>query len=252
VTDDGSGICDAPLPCVGGSQAFSEPGTFDFTVPEYRELSVQVWGGGGGGSAYEPIDAPTAGSSSSFLGTVLGGGGAAGLHGYAEAPGGTASGGTTNTPGQAGGGACDAWGVFGVGRCNEGGASPMGGAAVSHVALDACGALLGGGGGGDGTHGEAPGGGGGGTWTCQGVWWDPAVGGWGMTGGGGGAGGYSSVTYAEGQLASGSTAVVIVGAGGLGSRGATTSGFPGAGRNPGHYTGGDGGRGQVTITWTCP
>jgi hypothetical protein len=49
-------------------------------------------------------------------------------------------------------------------------------------------------------------------------------------------------------LVSGTTVAVVVGAGG---KGAQTAIFPGAGKNPGYYTGGDGGSGQVTISWTC-
>ena len=45
---------------------------------------------------------------------------------------------------------------------------------------------------------------------------------------------------------------VVVGAGGRGSKGATSSQAPGTGRNPGYYTAGDGARGEVRISWTCP
>jgi hypothetical protein len=224
--------------CVAGSQTFSTPGATSFAIPSYETLTVEVWGGGGAGSAYGQTAAPTAGGKSSFNGTVVAEGGASGPTGI----GGTASGGTTNSVGGNGGPACEAgYPVL----CGEGpgGSAPSGGAGGHNKSLDGCG-------GGDGQDGAAPGGGGGGTWTCQGTWWLGT--GWGYGGGGGGAGASAAIAYAKGSLAVGSSVPVIVGAGGLGSQGAMTATTPGTGRNPGHYTGGDGGAGRVTITWTCP
>jgi hypothetical protein len=51
----------------------------------------------------------------------------------------------------------------------------------------------------------------------------------------------------------GSSVAVVVGAGGKGSEGECSSFASCSGaENPGHYTGGDGAPGQVTVAWTCP
>ena len=229
-------VCNACT--MGGSQTYSTPGTFTFTVPDYKTLTVEVWGGGGGGQGARQIADPTAGGSSSFNGTVVAGGGASGDTGT----GGTASGGTTNTSGGQGGPSCY---YPALGGEAAGGAAPQGGAGGSGVqkALDGCN-------GGDGNDGLVPGGGGASDWACEATWWQGT--GWGASGGAGGGGAYSTITYSMGQLAPGSALPVVVGAGGQGSKGEETSGFPGTGRNPGYYTGGDGAAGEVKIAWTCP
>ncbi len=230
-----------PGECKAGSQTFTTPGPVSFTVPSHATLTVEVWGGGGGGQAYGESNKATAGGDSSFDGALVAGGGAAATG--AGGAGGKATGGTANTPGGNGGAGCQSGFPVLCGSA-AGGAAPKGGAGgPGPASVDACG-------GGDGQNGQAPGGGGAGTWTCQGTWWTGT--GWGQGGGGGGAGAYASKTFAKGELAPGGAVPLVVGAGGLGSKGAMTAGFPGAGRNPGSYTGGDGGAGQVKISWTCP
>jgi len=224
-------------PCVAGSQTLTTAGATTFSVPTYVSLTVQLWGGGGGGAAYLPANMSSAGGDSSFNQTVVAGGGQSGTTGK----GGTASGGTINTPGT------DATGIAGGDAPDDGGA----GGSVSTL-LDSCADVLYGSPAGDGQDGSAPGGGGQGDVTCQ-LDWLQAMG-WGEYGTGGGSGGYVSVTYAAGQLAPGSTVPVVVGAGGAGSEGAPSSEAPftqGTPKNAGYYTAGDGAPGQVTIAWTC-
>lgn len=237
-TSDGCGgelDCGVCADCTDGTVTFSTPGNHDFTLPDFATLTVQVWGAGGGGRAYAQIEDPTDGGASSFAGSVIAGGGESGNTGK----GGLASGGSTNLPGGDAAPACDQ-GYPVICAMGPSGSSPNGGPGVGSIAMDGCS-------GGDGKSGEPHGGGGGTTWTCQGAWWQSVA--WGYSGIGGGGGAYSSISYTKGQL-SGSVQVVV-GAGGLGSRGATTSGFPATGRNPGYYTGGDGANGAVTLTWTC-
>jgi len=253
---DGCGgevACGAPCPaCEAGTRTFTTPGVFDFIIPAFETLTVELWGGGGGATAYAQVDEPTPGGDSSFHGTVVAGGGAAALDGIA-ATGGTASGGTVNLPGAPGSPACAQY----LNTCSGyvtrlGGDSPHGGAGGKTITqLDACSSYMFGSAAGDGENGHAPGGGGGGGHTCQFNWLQQQ--GWAMTGAGAGAGAYASITYAKGQLAPGTSAAVVVGAGGRGSKGAMSSQAPGnGGKNPGFYTGGDGGRGEVRLSWTCP
>ncbi|MBI5537268.1 MAG: hypothetical protein HY898_31390 [Deltaproteobacteria bacterium] len=227
--------CGDPCPqCTPGSQTFSAAGSYDFTVPGFDKLTVELWGGGGGGAAYSQVDSPTPGGSSSFNSTVVAGGGKDGASGAA---GGVASGGTINTPG-------------GAGKGIPGGDSPNGGKGGSTATqLDACGSMMYGSPSGDGENGYAPGGGGMGDITCQLSWWTYQ--GWGFYGVGAGAGAFASITYSAGELKAGSQVPIVVGEGGRGSKGATSSGPAGTGKNPGYYTAGDGAPGQVTITWTC-
>jgi hypothetical protein len=153
--------------------------------------------------------------------------------------GGTATGGTENAPGGVGGPSCHYPAICGVAA---GGSAPHGGAGgIGVISVDACS-------GGDGRNGESPGGGGASSWSCQGSWWTGY--GWGDSGGGGGGGAYAAISYEPGDVPPGPV-LVEVGAPGAGALGQVSSGFPGTGRNPGYYTGGDGGAGQVTITWTC-
>lgn len=230
--------------CEAGSTTFAEPGSFDFEVPDHETLTVKVWGAGGGGKAYAPVDEATKGGDSSFDGKVIAGGGESGATGL----GGVAKGGAINTPGGNGAPPCDQGPpvlcsmVPGGGF--HGGDAPLGGKGAQTLSvLDGCS-------GGDGKDGEAPGGGGAGSYTCQMTWWLGT--GWGFSGRGAGAGAFASTSYAKGQLSVGAKLAVVVGAGGLGSKGAMTSGFPGQGKNAGHYTAGNGGHGRVEISWTCP
>lgn len=239
-------------PCAPGSQTFSTPGRTTFTVPSFASLTVEVWGAGGGGSAFEQSAPPTAGGRSSFHGKLVANGGGAADAG-ADAPGGIATGGDTNLTGGGGSTACAAYlDTCGGPVTRVGGDAPHGGIGGkrSIKALDACTASVFGSDSGDGEDGQAPGGGGVGDWTYQLAWWQQE--GWGFGGAGGAAGGYTTATFTPGQLAPGTAAVVEVGAGGAGSKGTPTAGFPGTGRNPGSYTGGNGGAGQVKISWTCP
>jgi hypothetical protein len=235
---DGCGgqlTCGEPCPeCKPGELSFSTAGSYDFDVPVFGTLTVKLWGAGGGGTAYSPADQSSSGGDSSFNGTVIAGGGKDGASGGA---GGVASGGTINTPGG------PTQGIAG-GNCPNGG---NGG--TQSTVLDACINYMMGSPAGDGENGYAPGGGGMGDVTCQLSWWTYQ--GWGYYGVGGGAGAYSEMTFAAGSLKAGTKAPVIVGAGGKGSKGTPTSGFPGTGKNPGYYTAGDGAPGQVSISWTC-
>jgi hypothetical protein len=252
---DGCGgqvTCGAPCPaCEPGSQVFSTPGSFDFVVPEFETLEVELWGGGGGATAYAQVDVPTPGGDSSFNAVVVAGGGAAASDG-AAAPGGKAFGGAVNLDGGAGSLACAQYLNPCTGYVTRvGGDSPKGGTGgKAIIELDACSAYMFGSTAGDGENGQTPGGGGGGDQTCQFNWL--AQQGWGMGGAGAGAGAYASTTYTKSQLSPGSTVSVVVGAGGRGSKGAMSSQVPGTnGKNPGHYTGGDGARGEVRLSWTC-
>lgn len=227
----------APFVAAAGSQTYSTPGTHSFTVPAYGTLTVQVWGGGGGGGGGGeawPSDGiwvnysydGSAGSTSSFAGTVAGYGGGGGQCGAvvcntgpaygdpsqnwngAAGSGGSASGGTTNTTGSSG----SAGGSNYVG--GAGGSSPNGGGS-----------------------GSAPGGGGPGGQGWNGsLYLSPGSGG----GGGGGGGGYSTRAYASGALTQGASIAVVVGSGGSG------------GASGGSVAGTAGGAGRVTITWTDP
>lgn len=163
-----------------GIQAYTTPGSFNWTVPSgVSTVKVKVWGAGGGGIGYgggggafsESVISvsagtvyhltvgsgtagpggssqfnPTGGSFVSGSPTIIAGGGAQGNGGSTNV-GGTASGGMLNLPGGHGGGVS-----------SEGGASPMGGAGG-----------IGGGGVLAGQNGQFPGGGGAGSGGSQGA-----------------------------------------------------------------------------------
>lgn len=92
----------------GGSQAFTTPGTYSFTVPYHATLGASSYGAGGGGGGVS-TDGGT-GSLSHFASTLVAYGGAGGQVAPAGAgtgnagAAGTASGGTTTTGGGAAGG----------------------------------------------------------------------------------------------------------------------------------------------------
>jgi hypothetical protein len=244
--DDGCGgtvDCGDCASCTPGSKTFEQAGEHSFTVPGYKSLTVKLWGAGGGGGAYGAKTAATDGGTSSFDGSVVAEGGKGGVGGGAEANGGAASGGTKNLKGGNGAGACDKGYPFLCGNA-KGGSAPDGGSGGQGIhGVDGCA-------GGDGHDGKAPGGGGAGAWACLGPW---LIGqGWGFGGGGAGAGGHASKTYAAGELSAGKAVKVVVGAGGLGTKGVVSDGAPGTGKNPGYYTGGDGAVGHVIVEWTCP
>ena len=211
-----------------GSQTYSTPGTYTFTVPtSYATLTVQVWGGGGGGGStgangdFGNINGQ-AGSSSSFNGTIIGYGGGGGRDNYSyggEVSGGSASGGDVNTQGGSSGPFMPS--AFG-GFVETGGTSPNGGSGGydPNQCLGGNNSMV---------AANAPGGGGGGG-ACI------------ATGGGGG--GYASKTYSVGQLTPGTAITVVVGNGGAGYSLAPW-GYPA-------IHGGAGASGRVTITWTDP
>jgi len=204
-----------------GSHNYSWAGLFNFTVPAYTSLTVEVWGaGGGGGSGYYFGSNDGAGGGTSSFGTVSASGGGGGGRGVTDGnytspgSGGSGSGGTTNLIGQSGGSMTYADGCYASGA---GGDAAGGGGAGSAGSIGCILSYTPGG------NGGAPGGGGAGG---GGVFAD---------GLGGGGGGYSTRTYTPGQLTVGSTISVTVGAGGVGG----ASGV----------AGGAGAAGRVYITW---
>jgi hypothetical protein len=80
---------------VSGSQSYTSPGTYTFTIPNYNSLSWAVKGGTGGGTFYSRPDSSTYnetsgtnGSSSTLSGGIsaTGAGGAAGAGSPADFP----------------------------------------------------------------------------------------------------------------------------------------------------------------------
>lgn len=209
-----------------GSQSYTTPGTYTFTVPTYDTLTIQAWGGGAGGLGF---GAGSDGENSSFapsslLAPTAGGGQIYGTGGATDGPGGAAQNGAVNESG-------------GNGDTTGGGSSPNGGSGGQSNESS-------------GVAGNAPGGGGGG-------------GGYGMNGSysetrdGGGGGAYTSMTYSYGQLMPGSLVTVMVGSGGAGGNGGAACLY----RNLqdcqfyGYFDGSPGGPGapgEVLITWTSP
>ena len=178
-----------------GFKTYWSPGTHSFIVPTYTSLTVELWGGGGGGGR----TLGQAGGPSSFNATVVAGGGAGGTNSSGGA-GGVGSGGDLNESG----------GKAKRGDNGFGGSSPNGGsggwaAGSDHIVK----------------RGLPPGGGGGG-----------GDGGCGNEASGGGGGAHVVKTYAAGDLAVGSSLIVIVGAGGTSDCNA-----------------GPGARGEVRISW---
>lgn len=125
---------------VSGSWSRTSPGTYQFTVPHYSTLRIDVRGagGGGGGSTYDVGAAGqngTAGGTATVSGTGLrGNGGSAGQGSYynkpAKATNGSASGG--NVLNSTGGGADG--GIGGTYGATKGGDGGDGGRAVSDFA----------------------------------------------------------------------------------------------------------------------
>jgi hypothetical protein len=134
-----------------GSQSYTAPGTYTFTVPSYSTLTVAVNGGGGGGGGSEcstqgagdPGGMGGMGGTSSFGSAMAAGGtGAEGgandacylaFSGGDGSPG-TASGGDTNTTGGGGAGGSGSVGFLGGGNGGDGGS---GGRAVKSYAVGA-------------------------------------------------------------------------------------------------------------------
>ena len=124
-----------------GSQTYSTPGTYSFTIPAFNNLTVTAKGGGGGGGGGS-IPYPSGYGWASAGGGAGGTGGTStfsGLSAFGGSTGanGTASGGTTNTTGGgaaggAGGGAgCYPWGYGST--CGGGGAAGGAGGLASRV-----------------------------------------------------------------------------------------------------------------------
>lgn len=209
---------------VAGSQGFWTPGWFNFIVPAYNTLTVQVWGGGaGGGGGFYTSNGGNglAGGQSTFGGLVVAGGGSGGagaplIAAAAGGAGGGAWGGTTNVSGGTGSYSVSYGGGTG-GYSPAGGAGGAGGYGAAYVV---------------GQPGGWPGGGGGGGSTCVSGNCAPS------SGGGGGGGGYSSHTYSAGQLGVGANISVGVGGGGGGGT-----------ANRGDIVGGYGAGGYVLVSW---
>lgn len=175
-----------PFAAFAGSETYYTPGSHTFTVPAYQDsLTVEVWGGGGGGQDCTVLYAGTSaamaycsggasGGNSSFAGMIAYGGHGSGavVDSTGDHTGGTASGGDINLTGESGN-----WN--GTNCSGKGGASPNGG----------------------GRSGGWPGGGG-----------DGFCNPWGADGGGGG--GYAKKTYTTNALTSGAQITLTVGAGG--------------------------------------
>lgn len=174
----------------GGSISYTTPGTYTFVVPEYATLTIEAWGGGGGGEhCYTAFTGGksgsyyrfcwggnTAGGASSFNGVVANGGGTGD-----GAAGGSATGGDVNLPGEN-----SSWCGGSVYQYCGGGGSGLDPVATR--------------------HGIAPGGGADGYAQAA------------LTYGGGG-GGYAKKTWSSGILTAGADYTVIVGSGGSNASG---------------------------------
>jgi|GEM_PF-2156316 hypothetical protein len=207
-----------PQLAFAGSQTYSTPGTYTFTVPAFSSLSVTVSGAGGGGGGSEATypnnpgsatDGSGGGNSSFYNLTAYGGSGGQRA---------TIANDFENPPYSYGTGANGGNGSASGGSYNAAGSGAAGGA-------------------------------GGPSWQCQYYGYAPYCtnqdyyyyypnGGW------GGSGGYSSITWSQGSGPTpGSNVTVYVGGGGAG--GASSYGTYNGG---GSSAGGDG---SVSITWTA-
>lgn len=202
-----------------GSQSYNSPGSFTFTVPKYKKLVVQLWGGGGSGAELVGPSGNsynTGGGDSSFWGRLFAYGGAKGIVGYnGSRPGGAGGSFAGGDGGEAGSNGGQGWGNHGGDGGRAGG--PGGGATAVGVA-------------GNGPAGNFPGGGGAGGSNSA------------AAGSGGGGGGYCIKTYtfgAAGSPAVGDVLPLVVGAGGT----------------PYYYhsaypDGGPGASGRVLVSWS--
>jgi len=235
-----------PLDCASQSWIATIPNNYNFVVPNYKSvLVVEAWGAGGGANG---VSGPPGGNggASTFNATLVAGGGAGGNantwffwvgQNFGLATGGVASGGMINING---GDTPNLWGgdapMSGMQTwldpeyCDIKLIGGKGGAGAVNVLL-----------GGPGMSGTPLGGGGAGSWAALGFWWLGA--GWGFSGKGGGGGAYAATRFAPGGLPVGANIQVVVGAGGLGSPGATTTLVPGV------WYGGNGANGAVVIRW---
>lgn len=197
-----------------GSQTFSTAGSFSFTVPCHNSMTVELWGGGGGG-AQNWVHGPHGGNG----GASSWDGGAAGSK--PQANGGLGANGDIGTGGA--GLNCDVSGngVNGSSWLTQFRGGPGGAAAGSGGAGGAAPGTAGPGSTVPGNPGIAPGGGGSGGST-----YDEEV-----SGGGGGGGGYCRKVYSSGVYTVSSSVTVSIGSGGSASGG------------------GAGAVGRVRITW---
>jgi hypothetical protein len=211
----GINVADCSCPITSGSQTYSTPGTYNFTIPCHNTLTVEVWGAGGGGSGQVQttmvhVYGTVGGASTWDEGVLIANGGGRSGNAGNEGIGGTASGGTTNIAGQDG---SHGSGCFISGKGGDGANGGAGGA--STAARE------------PGNPGFPPGGGGsGGASTMKGC-------GSGTAGAGGG--GYTTRIYSGGIYTPDDIITVGVGSGGVGGN-ATVDG-------------GGGADGQVIITW---
>lgn len=232
-------VAQAPAPVVvTGSQNYTTPGTYTFTVPAFNTLIVNVWGGGGAGARINGsptnIGSENSGGTSSFGGYITATGGAGPVYtydsnsGFYNAPGGTGgsgSGGTINESGAAGSNAVivDQSAAVGSSGGAAGGTAYGGGATRT---IFNSGNL-------NGLAGNPYGGGGTGV-----IRYDSKYGG-NLGDSGGGGGGFARKSFTSGQLTVGGTVTVTVGAGGAGAT--YGSGLP---------TSGSGASGAVLISWS--
>lgn len=217
-----------------GSENYTTPGTYYFKVPGYRTMTVEQYGGAGGGmpgiqaSGTGPVGA---GGSTSFAGILICTGGGGGTWLGAGGAGGTASGGDQNyTGGQ--GGVRYSTGMYGTGGTG-GAAGGYGALASAGATADAVGFRL------KSPPGKSYGGAaaGGGSGNISGR------GGAGGDGGGGGGGLFKTFTNGVGNAPIvGTTIELVIGAGGIG-RDTTYTSINGGG------SGGNGSGGAIFISW---
>jgi hypothetical protein len=201
ITFPSSALKDSPAP----QTVELTSGSGNWTVPEYNQIVIEIWGGGGRGGGYNTTTAATATTLTLPSGTMTanaGNNGSFGTEGsVSAATGGTASGGDVNTTGGSG----VLGGTF-SGAYGRGGNAPNG-------------QTINGGVGTAGAAGTAPGGGGSSSFTYDNSQW--------QLGSGGGAGGYSRKTLGPGDLTPFSTLAYSVGRGAVASN---SIGNGGAGR----------------------
>jgi hypothetical protein len=183
----------AAKPVTPGSTSYTTAGSHTFTVPFYNTITIEVWGGGGGGAWYNTGSygpGGVGGTSTAVItqGTLTGNGGQQGLVWSVTSVGGTGSGpaGTTTVSGGD---------SLQVNPYPTGGAGGNGGAGGYYLTAGGAGTAPGGGGAGYSTY--SPGG------NYRSV-------------SGGGGGGYASYTTTADV---GSSISIVVGAGGTAAAG---------------------------------
>jgi hypothetical protein len=201
-----------------GSLILSSPGTSSFTVPDYDNFVVELWGGGASGAGYSDTDdrGGLAGGATSFTCsgpnafTLIGGGAAKfSMTSTSGGAGGTASGGDVNVAGAKGG-------PFNQVESGYGGDAYLGGTGGPPVS---------GSGWASGIAGTSPGAGG------SGMFRKTSFGIYGMAGGG--AGGYVKKTWSRDTspilILPGSIVSIVIGAGGASRASNSNTVFSGAG-----------------------